>query len=255
MAKPCMFVANWKMQFSYLQAIDFCRQHGTELDARAKAHGLTVVLCPTIPALPVMVDVLRNTSILLGAQDCSRFKEGPYTGEISARSIAEVGCSYCVVGHSERRRHVGETDAQAAEKIGNLLAVGVVPILCVGETYEERCQKNTIKVIEEHLYNLTVAIRAAAYPVERLVCAYEPVWAVGTGCVADCQDIAQAIRVIKEWFARECPQVKDVICLYGGSVNEKNIAEIRSIDLLGGFLVGAASLDFQKFKNMLSYDS
>lgn len=254
MSKHYVFVANWKMQLSYAQTILYCRKNHQELKALAALpHIQQLIICPTMPAINAVKDLMQDTSVLLGAQDCSCFSAGPYTGEVSAKSLAEIGCAYCLVGHSERRIFFGETDARAAQKIDELLNEKIVPILCVGETYQEYCSGLTQTVLENHLRALTENIRAQNRIVNQLLCAYEPIWAVGTGIVAVPEVIEPVLRFMHAWFLRECPQIQKVTCLYGGSLDEKNIQKMISIKELDGFLVGGASLDFQKFKNMLSY--
>jgi len=189
---------------------------------------------------------LEGTTIAFGAQDCYWEREGAFTGEISAAMLKQVGASYCIVGHSERRRLFGETDAQVARKVVALLAQDITPIVCVGETLEEnqagRTRERVCSQIEAALGELSDAQRSV------LVIAYEPVWAIGTGLADSPESACATISMIRS----AAGGLSDIRILYGGSMNADNVGSFcLQLDVDGG-LIGSASLDAQKFIRLVS---
>ena len=250
--KSLLFVANWKMEMSINQTIDFCQYNLDGFVDLSQSLGQKIVLCPTFPALGFIMVIIEHTPIILGAQNCSEFVSGAYTGQVSASSLAEVGCRYCIIGHSEQRLYNHETDECVARKARMLLNAQISPIICVGETDDICDVASTLRTLGkqlEHLKEYMVDVEQTAIP---LIIAYEPVWAIGSGRVPSTQYVKKLYEnldilcrdVLPETFARKF--------LYGGSVNENSIKQLLGIDLIDGFLIGGASLDFQKFKNLVS---
>ncbi len=190
--------------------------------------------------------LLRGTQFkgaLLGAQNVSCTKEGAFTGEISAGMLQESGCSFALVGHSERRALLGETIADTKVKLVRLLEHDLLPVLCVGETLEQRQAGLLEEILSQQLAPLKDVAKA------NLVIAYEPVWAIGTGVAARVEDVAQAHRFIQNWSKTHCSARHPI--LYGGSVKPENAAALAAIAEVGGFLVGGASLKVQDFDIIL----
>lgn len=242
--KP-LLVANWKIQLSDAVA----RATAEQLVAGGAPAGIDAVLCPSFTALPAVAAVVRGSAFALGAQDCAREERGAFTGEVSAADLAELECQYVIVGHSERRRHSGETDAMAAAKLRVALRVGLIPILCIGETLEERTSGQLHVVLSEQLRgtlgNLTLV------GTQRCCIAYEPVWAVGTGQAAKPEDTAQALGYILE-LIRERFGEEGIRVLYGGSVSSENIASFLAQPNIHGVLVGAASQSAEGLRRLIA---
>lgn len=204
-----------------------------------------VAVCPPFVYLAEAEAALGGSAVRLGAQNVSAEAEGAYTGEVSARMLVEMGCRYAIVGHSERRSLYGEDDALVARKFVAARGAGLVPILCVGETLEEREGGVTEEVIARQLDAVVAA--AGADAVAQAVVAYEPVWAIGTGLTATPEQ-AQAVHAFMRGRLRESTAVADECCmLYGGSVKPDNAAELFAMPDIDGGLIGGASLDAEAF--------
>jgi triosephosphate isomerase (TIM) len=232
MARTRLVAGNWKMHGSR-ESIDALLD---EIVAGAGAAGAQCIVCPPFPYLGQAAERLRGTPVAWGAQNAAEHASGAYTGEVSVAMLAEFGCRYVIVGHSERRQIYRESDAQVAAKFAAVRSGGLTPILCLGETLAEREAGRTEEVVARQL---------AAVKFERGVLAYEPVWAIGTGEVAtaaDAQEVCAAIR--QELGTMYSPRLSDTVrVIYGGSVAVANIADIMAGSDVDGALVGGASLD------------
>ena len=206
------------------------------LQAIPKSGNCACTVCPPFPYLEQVAERLRGSALSWGAQNASEHAQGAYTGEVSAAMLAELGCKYVIVGHSERRQLYGESDAQVAAKFAAVRAAGMTPILCVGETLEERDAGKT-----EHV----VARQLDAVDFKDGVLAYEPVWAIGTGRTATPEQ-AQAVHA----FLRKRVPAQTVI-LYGGSVKPQNAAAIFAMPDVDGGLIGGASLVAKDFLDIV----
>lgn len=245
MRKPIL-AANWKMHKTIGEAVAFARAFAPLV---ADVTGAEIVIAPPFPALAAVGAALRGTHVLLAAQNVHPEKQGAFTGEVSPPMLVDLGCAYAIVGHSERRHIFGEASAFVARKAAALLAHGVRPIVCVGETLDEREAKRTFAVLEEQLRGslAEVAIEQAA----DVVIAYEPVWAIGTGRNATPADAAEVHRVIREELVQlGLPRTTRV--LYGGSVKPDNVAALLAEEELDGVLVGGASLDPEQWAAICS---
>ena len=239
-----LFAANWKCFKSPDDTRGYVRDFITgaeELIPRAD-----IALLPPFIDLEAVKDGLAKTTIAFGAQDCYWEPQGAYTGEVSAAMLAALGCGYCVVGHSERRRLFGETDAMVAKKTTALLGAGITPIVCIGETLEEYKAGNTLQrcmqQVSDSLGHLDDDERA------NIVVAYEPIWAIGTG-LAD--DPASANRTIG--YIRQClGGLDEARILYGGSMKAENAAAFCAQPNIDGGLVGSASLDARQFLSLIA---
>jgi triosephosphate isomerase len=219
--------------------------------AVADVQGVEILVCPTFLALLPLSVILEGSNIRLGAQNMFWAAEGAYTGEVSAEMLRESGCTYVILGHSERRQYFGETDANVAKKARAALDNGLVPIICVGESIDERKTGRTATVIERQVHGSLAGL--AADEVTGLVVAYEPVWAIGTGLTAspgDAQEVNALIRrLIGELYDRGT--AASVRIQYGGSVKPGNAAELMSQPDIDGALVGGASLKTADFAGII----
>jgi len=243
-----MIAGNWKM---YRTAREASRAIRTLRDLVAVVADVEVVVCPPFTALPAALEAARGSRIAVGAQDCHWEKEGAFTGEVAVPMLADLGCSHVIVGHSERRQFFGETDATVDRKIEAVLAHGLVCIGCLGETLQEREAGQMLPVLERQLRGGFA--RHLGSP--RLVIAYEPVWAIGTGRTAtpaQAQEAHAFLRRLVDGVAG--PDVAAGIrILYGGSVKPENIAALMAQPDLDGALVGGASLDPSSFARIVQF--
>jgi len=237
-----LVAGNWKMNLTHLEGAVLAAEVAAALPSPVPVD---VVLCPPFTALQAVGDVLAAAGgeVMLGAQDLHWQERGAFTGEVSAGMLAALGCRYVIAGHSERRGLFGETDEMVARKAAAARAAGLIPIVCVGETLEQRRAGRVEAVILGQLE----AVLAAVSPDAGLVIAYEPVWAIGTGEAASPADAAAVARLIRDRLRQAGPGAGDVRILYGGSVTAENAAGFLSEPDLDGALVGGASLDARSF--------
>ena len=244
------FIAgNWKMFKTVHEAIVFAK----ELRILVKdASGVEIVVAPPFPALHAVAEALRNTNVFVSAQDLHWEKEGPFTGEVSAAMIKDAGAEYVIIGHSERRRLFGETDLAVNRKTGAAISAGLTPIVCIGETLEEREAGQMLAVLDRQIKD--GLDRLTGEQVADLVVAYEPVWAIGTGRNATAAQAEEAhlhIRGrLRQWFGANAADHCHVI--YGGSVKADNIADLVREPDVDGALVGGASLDLASFSAIVT---
>ncbi len=250
MRQPAI-VANWKMYKTLTEAEEFVQRFSEEL---GHVSGIEMIICAPFVALASLSRQMEGTSLILGAQNMHWEKDGPFTGEISALMLREVGVRYVILGHSERRMHFGEDDEVINKKIKSAFAFGLSPILCVGESLEQRERGETDAVLAQQVRKALEGLHPREEEMlGRLVVAYEPVWAIGTGKPAGDEDAEQAAEVIRvvlqEQVGQELPA--RIRILYGGSVNEKNITAFTSRPAVDGALVGGSSLKEQSFARMI----
>ncbi len=239
-----LVIGNWKMNGTLAEA----RALATGVrDGLKRVRGVEVVVCPPFTALAAVAEILAGTPIGLGGQTCHHEASGAYTGEIAPTMLVDVGCRAVLAGHSERRRELGETDAQINRKVIAALAHGLMPVLCVGETADERRQGLTFTTVEGQLRAGLAGLDAAA--LGGVTLAYEPVWAIGTGLNATPAQAAEVhgyLRgLLSELASKEAAQATRV--LYGGSVKADNIDGLLAETEIDGALVGGASLNVQGF--------
>jgi triosephosphate isomerase (TIM) len=237
-----LIAGNWKMNGSAEEAAALA----SALKAAAGEGDLPcdLLVCPPFPYLGLVAQTLAGSRIELGGQDCHTAGAGAHTGDVAAAMLRDVGCSYVIVGHSERRSDHGETDTLVRSKAEAALAAGLVPIVCVGETEKERNADQTLAVIARQVKGSVPAGMEA----ERLVVAYEPVWAIGTGRSATASDVVAVHAEIRRLLVGLVGEgAKAVRILYGGSVKPDNAAELLSQANVDGALVGGASLKAEDF--------
>lgn len=205
-----------------------------------------VAVCPPFVYLPQARDLLAGYDVALGAQDVSQFDAGAYTGDVSAAMLAEFGVRYALVGHSERRSLLAESDDMVAEKAKRLVMAGIRPIVCVGETLDERDAHRTEAVVLAQMEAVLNVVPEAYWPM--LVLAYEPVWAIGTGLTASPQQAQVVHAVLRERVAERSPEVAAAIrILYGGSMKPDNARDLLAMPDVDGGLIGGASLKAEQF--------
>lgn len=242
-ARRPLVIGNWKMHGTKQSAITLLQSIQKNLPATSQTQ---VAVCAPFPYLADCVAQLANSAIACGAQNLSEYAQGAYTGEVAAEMLADVGCRYVLVGHSERRTLMHETDAQVVAKMQQALAVGLIPVLCVGETLAERDRGVTETVIARQLHAVLDAL--SAEQLQHVVVAYEPVWAIGTGHTATPEQ-AQAVHAhIRRLWGERLPKAAAVLrVLYGGSVKADNAPLLFAQPDVDGGLVGGAALDAQQF--------
>jgi triosephosphate isomerase len=244
------FIAgNWKMFKTVHDAVLFAK----ELRSIVKdVSDVEMVVAPPFTAVAAVAEALRNTNVGVAAQNLHWEREGAFTGEISAGMITEAGAEYVIIGHSERRRLFGETDATVARKVAAAIEAGLTPIVCVGETLEERERNETLAVLDRQVKDSLD--RLTSEQIAELVVAYEPVWAIGTGRNATAAQAGEAHSHIRqrlgEWFG--APAAEQCHVIYGGSVKPENIAELVREPDVDGALVGGASLDVRSFVTIVT---
>jgi triosephosphate isomerase len=243
------YVANWKMNLTFNQSINFCTTNHTSLQQLAKTAE--IVLCPSYDAIAPIAEIFKHTSITIGAQNCSEHALGAYTGEVSALSLAEIGIQYCIVGHSERRIQHNETTEKIIQKIYLLYAANITPILCIGETHEDFINSKTCNVLTEQLKPVCDAIRQQEEKNKKIIIAYEPIFSIGTGIIPEQQHLISVFAWLTDIVHTQLPDY-DIQLLYGGSVNPNNITELKQIPPINGFLIGGASTDSEQFKKIIT---
>ena len=247
MRKP-IIAGNWKMNNTAAAGVALVN----ELKPLVADAECDVVVCVPFTDIPAVSEALKGSNIALGAQNVHFAEKGAYTGEISAEMLKEYGVKYVIIGHSERRQYFGETDETVNKRMHAALAAGLTPIVCVGESLEERETGKTEQVlsvqIEEGLKGLE--------DLSAIVIAYEPVWAIGTGKTATAQQANETIGFIRKKCAEVfCPKCAEKVRIqYGGSMNAKNCKELMAMPEIDGGLIGGASLKAQDFSQIVHYN-
>ena len=248
-----LLVANWKMHKTKAEALAFVEE-ACRLWPRALA--CEAAIAPPFTTLDGVGAALRGSPFALAAQNVHWEEEGAFTGEVSARFLTELGCRYVIVGHSERRSQWAETDAQINQKLKAVIAHGMTPIFCLGETLKEREAGRILDVVGAQLAGgLRGLVALLAGPERRdappLVIAYEPVWAIGTGRIAGPQQVREVHEALRQWLRDHLGEAADGIrLLYGGSVTPERVGEMIAQPNVNGALVGGASLDAKQFVHL-----
>ncbi len=248
-----LMAGNWKMNASHLEAIQMVQKLSYRLDP-GDHDRVDVVVCPPFTALRSVQTVIEADHLLirLGAQNCHFEESGAFTGEVSPAMLAKLSVRYVIAGHSERRQLFGETDEIVNRKAKAVIAAGMTPIVCVGETLEQREEGEAEAIVTEQLAASLAGLDASA--VAGLVVAYEPIWAIGTGRTASADDAGAMASLVRRTIAgRSGDAAEQTRILYGGSVNPGNIAGLMAKDDIDGGLVGGASLDPDQFAAIVRY--
>ncbi|MEN6349178.1 MAG: triose-phosphate isomerase [Syntrophomonas sp.] len=249
--RKMLIAANWKMNKTIPEALSFVQELTPMIEAD---NGVEIVICPPFTCLHTLKNSLEATGVKLGAQNLFWEEKGAFTGEISPLMLIDAGCSYVILGHSERRQIMGESNVIVNRKIKAALEAGLTPILCVGETLPEREKNMAMEVVKEQLLKSLSDISLAG---KELVIAYEPVWAIGTGINASSDDAQEMIGFIRDYLAKiyDKSRADMVRILYGGSVKEENIAEFIAKEDIDGALVGGASLQADSLARIVRLSS
>jgi triosephosphate isomerase len=234
-------IGNWKM--NGLRADGEGRVRELLERQRAQPRAGTLGVCPPVTLLSPLADVLGDSAIVLGAQDCSSQPKGAHTGDVSAPMLKDAGCRLVIVGHSERRHGHGEGDQEVRAKAEAALAAGLIAVLCIGETEDEWSAGRTLDVLDRQLEG---SLPQSATPAT-LILAYEPVWAIGTGRTPSLEDIGRTHGHLRARLEQRVPGGHGLRILYGGSVKAANADEILGVHDVDGALVGGASLDPAEF--------
>ena len=247
MRKP-IIAGNWKMNKTIKEAMDFVN----DVKDKVQNDKVEAVICAPFTLLKDLKEATKGTNIKIGAQNMHYADNGAFTGEIAPNMLKELDIDYVVIGHSERREYFNETDETVNKKVLKALEVGIDPILCCGETIEEREAGKTKEVckvqVEKALENVSKD------DLEKVVIAYEPVWAIGTGKTATSEDANDVIKYIREVVANLYGDLANKVRIqYGGSVKPQNVAEIMAQSDIDGALVGGASLESSDYTKLVNY--
>ena len=237
--RKTVIAGNWKMNMLNSEIKPFMEELKANLP---KTRTCEMAICAPALMIPAMLKSGKDCKVAVGGQDVSMFEKGAYTGEISASQLADIGTKYCIVGHSERRQYHGETDMMVNTKARALIEKGIIPIICVGETLEQREMNLTMEFVS---YQVKAALSGIdATKLRRCIIAYEPIWAIGTGKTAtaeQAQEVCEGIRAVIRGIYGARP-ARAVSILYGGSMNAKNAYELLAQPDIDGGLIGGASL-------------
>jgi triosephosphate isomerase len=244
-----LIAGNWKMYKTVGETVRYVK----ELRARVKdVAGVEIVVAPPFTALHPAAEAARNSNIAIASQDLHWEREGAFTGEVSATMVREAGAEFAIIGHSERRSLFGETDLSVNRKVAAAHGAGLIPIVCIGETLDQRERNETLDVLDRQIKQGLDGVTADL--VGQLVVAYEPVWAIGTGRNATSAQAGEAhahIRQrLRQWFGADAAEQCHVI--YGGSVKAENIGDLVALEDVDGALVGGASLEVATFIEIIS---
>ena len=247
MRKP-IIAGNWKMNNTAKEGVALVEA----LKPLVKDAGCDVVVCVPAIDIPAVSEAVKGSNIALGAQNVHFAEKGAYTGEISASMLAEYGVKYVIIGHSERRQYFGETDETVNKRTLAALDAGLIPIVCIGETLEERETGKTEKVLDRQIETGMKGID----DISKIVIAYEPVWAIGTGKTATAEQANETIGYIRKKVAETfCPKCAEKVRIqYGGSMNAGNCVQLMAMSELDGGLIGGASLKAPDFSAIVNYD-
>ncbi|BCO10338.1 triosephosphate isomerase [Desulfolithobacter dissulfuricans] len=250
MERRPLIAGNWKMHLTSDQAVALAR---TIADAASDVADRDVMIAPAFTSLPAVAEVLADSPVLLGAQNVAWEEQGAFTGEVSPVMLREFGVSLVIVGHSERRHIFGETDDLINRRLCGALRFGLVPILCVGETLEDREDGITMQILEQQVRSGLAGVEAG--DMARVVIAYEPVWAIGTGKTASKEQAQEAHRFIRSVVGNlyEKKLAQQVRILYGGSVKPENVDSLMAEPDIDGALVGGAALKSESFARIIHF--
>jgi triosephosphate isomerase len=238
--KYMYFIANWKM-FGDLRTLNSL-DSVIKFSKNNKNSKFRIVYCPPNTLIRPLSKRLKKTNLEVGAQNCHESENyGAYTGHVNSKMLKNVGAKYVILGHSENRQS-GETDKLINLKIKSAIKSNLKVIFCIGETLSEKRKKRTYKVLAQQITSGLKSIKNTS----NIIIAYEPVWSIGTGLIPKPNDLSNSISFIKSKFRKKTPKV-----LYGGSVNNKNITEIKDINVIDGFLIGGASQSSKKFIDII----
>lgn len=242
--KEYIVAANWKMNMTEKETRKFL----TELKGTQIPENIRVMIFPPYPYLYIMKEMLRYERIAYGAQDVAKEEQGAYTGEVSAAMLGDMGCPVTLVGHSERRSYYGDTPEITAKKAKAALEHQITPMICIGETLEEREGRRYEAVLK---HQLDAVCEVLGNRIGECLIAYEPVWAIGTGVIPSMEQIYETHRYLYQVLRGYGVPAEGIRILYGGSVNAGNVKDIAAVKYVDGFLIGGAGLKADSFKTII----
>jgi len=248
MNKRIYYIANWKMYFSYIQALAWSKENIHELNELS--YDKNIVICPSYESIAPIANVFAGSSVALGAQNCSAHNLGAFTGQVSIQSLRELGVSYCIVGHSEVRKYCGESNNALSDQLSQLMNHAIIPIFCIGESLIDYQNGSTDASIKAQLEPIIKFFSKKSDTRKQCFIAYEPVWAIGTGIVANNEYIVEVFKMVR--LILQESKIEDLFnFIYGGSVTASTIQELKKIEGIDGFLIGKASTDIQELKKIV----
>lgn len=252
MKRKPMLAGNWKMYKTTAEAEELVKGLKNNLTAVSDRE---IVVCPPFSALSVVSQLIKGSNIALGAQNMHWEQKGAFTGEISPLMLADTGCRYVIIGHSERRQYFGETDETVNKKIKSAFANGLIPIVCVGETLAEREKNVTFEVVQRQVKKGISGLSPEQS--KTIVIAYEPVWAIGTGKTATPEQAEEVHLYIRELYGELYGNdaAQQIRILYGGSMKPDNVSDLMNQSDIDGGLIGGASLEVDSFTKIVNYKS
>jgi triosephosphate isomerase len=252
-ARLPMIAGNWKMNLTLSEAVRLVKAIAEGIQG---LDGVEVLVAPPFTALLKVKETIGKTPILLAAQNMHWEDHGAFTGEVSAAMLADTGCTHVILGHSERRTLFGETDEVIARKASAAVGKGLIPIVCIGETLEERERDLTFQIIERQLSLSLKSFRERKHLPPTTVLAYEPVWAIGTGRTATPEQAQGVHQFIRQWLRERFGEraAQAIRILYGGSVKPDNVRDLMSKPDIDGALVGGASLKAESFLPIVHFN-
>jgi len=248
-----VIAGNWKMHKTSDETQDFVYKLISILEGVENCGEVEIIIAPAFTSLEIAIETARESRVKIAAQNMHWESKGAYTGEISPVMLRDIGVSHCIIGHSERRQYFAETDDTVNKKVRAALGYGIIPIVCVGETLEEREKGATSDVVERQIKIALAGLNSTE--VEGLIIAYEPVWAIGTGKTSSSEDAQAVAAKIREVIANDfgSASANKVRIQYGGSVKPENIKSFMEQNDIDGALVGGASLDVDSFVKLITY--
>ncbi|MBT4880175.1 MAG: triose-phosphate isomerase [Alphaproteobacteria bacterium] len=238
-----IIVGNWKMNFLQEEGASLASEICNRV-ANEQPFSAQVILCPPLTLIDSVSRIAKEGPVQVGGQDCGVYANGAYTGDVSAQMLKDFGCTHVILGHSERRRHHQETNDLVKRKAIKALEAGLIPIICVGETQEERQRGETMNTLLTQARE-SVPLEGATF--QNVLVAYEPVWAIGTGETPQPDEVQEVHEGLKKGLAEASLRDEQFHILYGGSVTAQNAKEFLSIPAISGLLVGGASLKVEDF--------
>jgi len=245
-----LIAGNWKMFKTGQEAGETARKL---VELVAGVSDKDIMIAPPFTALSIVSEVIQNSNVSLGAQNLFWESEGAYTGEISSAMLTSAGCEYAIIGHSERRQHFGETDETVNNKLNSAIQNGLIPILCIGESEEQRDANETFSILDKQIKKGLEGFSPES--LKTLVIAYEPIWAIGTGKTATSDQAQEVHKFLRDSLEKlfNSSLSDSIRILYGGSVKPDNITELMGMIDIDGALVGGASLQAESFSQIVNF--
>jgi len=242
MNKDLFFISNWKMNLPCDEELSFASNNYDSFVQLSKKENTHIVLCPSFVSLYTLVKVFKDTKVKIGAQDCSKHNKGSFTSQVCAQSLHQLGCTHCIIGHSETRKENKYDTQDVIEKFKQVINYKMCPIICMGENIKEKELELFFNIIEKQYIIIP--------PYIKVFIAYEPSWAIGTGKIPELDHLENIFAYLQEKTQKLHPEINWKL-LYGGSVQAKNIQKLKKIRYLDGFLIGGASLDIKELEKIV----